>query len=179
MGQVWCVYCGWQLKVWIDIGCSFGGGGILLLGNNDCYYGVEVEILIFDDCWWLFVLVDWCLIDFQDQCIDFLWLGVGVCYCFGQLDVEVVVLCVNDYIGDIGLWVGVGWQFNDYWYVGLVVVCNDLEVLMQVCVVGIIVDSVSVQVDYWCSEFIYWVFGVSCFCYDDGNYCELFSISIE
>ena len=53
--------------------------------------------------------------------------GAGVRYRFGQLDAEAAVLRANDHIGDTGLRVGVGWQFNDSWHAGVVVARNDPE----------------------------------------------------
>ncbi|PZT07320.1 poly-beta-1,6 N-acetyl-D-glucosamine export porin PgaA [Stenotrophomonas maltophilia] len=179
MDQAWRAHRGWQLKAWTDIGRSSGGGGTSPLGNNDRHYGVEVETPILDDRWRLFALADRRSNDFQDQRIDPLWLGAGVRYRFGQLDAEAAVLRANDHIGDTGLRVGVGWQFNDYWHAGLVAARNDPEASMQARAAGITADSVSAQVDYRRSELTHWMLGASRFRYDDGNHRELFSTSIE
>ena len=179
MDQAWRAHRGWQLKAWTDIGRSSGGGGTSPLGNNDRHYGVEVETPILDDRWRLFALADRRSTDFQDQRIDPLWLGAGVRYRFGQLDAEAAVLRANDHIGDTGLRVGVGWQFNDYWHAGLVAARNDQDASMQARAAGISADSVSAQVDYRRSELTHWMLGASRFRYDDGNHRELFSTSIE
>ncbi|WP_414604886.1 poly-beta-1,6 N-acetyl-D-glucosamine export porin PgaA [Stenotrophomonas sp. AR029] len=179
MDQAWRAHRGWQLKAWTDIGRSSGGGGTSPLGNNDRHYGVEVETPILDDRWRLFALADRRSTDFQDQRIDPLWLGAGVRYRFGQLDAEAAVLRANDHIGDTGLRVGVGWQFNDYWHAGLVAARNDPDASMQARAAGITADSVSAQVDYRRSELTHWMLGASRFRYDDGNHRELFSTSIE
>ncbi|MCU1056123.1 poly-beta-1,6 N-acetyl-D-glucosamine export porin PgaA [Stenotrophomonas maltophilia] len=179
MDQAWRAHRGWQLKAWTDIGRSSGGGGTSPLGNNDRHYGVEVETPILDDRWRLFALADRRSTDFQDQRIDPLWLGAGVRYRFGQLDAEAAVLRANDHIGDTGLRVGVGWQFNDYWHAGLVAARNDPDASMQARAAGISADSVSAQVDYRRSELTHWMLGASRFRYDDGNHRELFSTSIE
>ncbi|WP_414604117.1 poly-beta-1,6 N-acetyl-D-glucosamine export porin PgaA [Stenotrophomonas sp. FR012] len=179
MDQAWRAHRGWQLKAWTDIGRSSGGGGTSPLGNNDRRYGVEVETPILDDRWRLFALADRRSTDFQDQRIDPLWLGAGVRYRFGQLDAEAAVLRANDHIGDTGLRVGVGWQFNDYWHAGLVAARNDPDASMQARAAGISADSVSAQVDYRRSELTHWMLGASRFRYDDGNHRELFSTSIE
>ncbi|TGQ75800.1 poly-beta-1,6 N-acetyl-D-glucosamine export porin PgaA, partial [Mesorhizobium sp. M8A.F.Ca.ET.207.01.1.1] len=140
MDQACCAHRGWQLKAWTDIGRSSGGGGTSPLGNNDRHYGVEVETPLLDDRWRLFALADRRSTDFQDQRIDPLWLGAGVRYRFGRLDAEAAVLRANDHIGDTGLRVGVGWQFNDSWHAGLVVARNDPEASMQARAAGITAD---------------------------------------
>lgn len=179
MDQAWRAHRGWQLKAWTDIGRSSGGGGTSPLGNNDRHYGVEVETPVLDDRWRLFALADRRVTDFQDQRIDPLWLGAGVRYRFGQLDAEAAVLRANDHIGDTGLRVGVGWQFNDSWHAGVVVARNDPEASMQARAAGITADSVSAQVDYRRSELTHWTFGASRFRYDDGNHRELFGTSVQ
>ncbi|HFJ9784485.1 TPA: poly-beta-1,6 N-acetyl-D-glucosamine export porin PgaA [Stenotrophomonas maltophilia] len=179
MDQAWRAHRGWQLKAWTDIGRSSGGGGTSPLGNNDRHYGMEVQTPVLDDRWRLFAFADRRSVDFQDQRIDPLWLGAGVRYRFGQLDAEAAVLRANDHIGDTGLRIGVGWQFNDCWHAGLVAARNDPEASMQARVAGITADSVSAQVDYRRSELTHWMFGASRFRYDDGNHRELFSTSIE
>ncbi|MCU1114492.1 poly-beta-1,6 N-acetyl-D-glucosamine export porin PgaA [Stenotrophomonas maltophilia] len=179
MDQAWRAHRGWQLKAWTDIGRSSGGGGTSPLGNNDRHYGVDVETPILDDRWRLFALADRRVTDFQDQRIDPLWLGAGVRYRFGQLDAEAAVLRANDHIGDTGLRVGVGWQFNDSWHAGVVVARNDPEASMQARAAGITADSVSAQVDYRRSELTHWTFGASRFRYDDGNHRELFGTSVQ
>jgi len=179
MDQAWRAHRGWQLKAWTDIGRSSGGGGTSPLGNNDRHYGVDVETPVLDDRWRLFALADRRVTDFQDQRIDPLWLGAGVRYRFGQLDAEAAVLRANDHIGDTGLRVGVGWQFNDSWHAGVVVARNDPEASMQARAAGITADSVSAQVDYRRSELTHWTFGASRFRYDDGNHRELFGTSVQ
>ncbi|MCU1046008.1 poly-beta-1,6 N-acetyl-D-glucosamine export porin PgaA [Stenotrophomonas maltophilia] len=179
MDQAWRAHRGWQLKAWTDIGRSSGGGGTSPLGNNDRHYGVEVETPLLDDRWRLFALADRRSTDFQDQRIDPLWLGAGVRYRFGRLDAEAEVLRANDHIGDTGLRVGVGWQFNDSWHAGLVVARNDPEASMQARAAGITADSVSAQVDYRRSELTHWTFGASRFRYDDGNHRELLGTSVQ
>lgn len=179
MDQAWRAHRGWQLKAWTDLGRSSGGGGTSPLGNNDRRYGMEVQTPVLDDRWRLFAFADRRSIDFQDQRIDPLWLGAGVRYRFGQLDAEAAVLRANDHIGDTGLRVGLGWQFNDDWHAGLVAARNDPDASMQARVAGITADSVSAQVDYRRSELTHWMFGASRFRYDDGNHRELFSTSLE
>ena len=138
-----------------------------------------METPVLDDRWRLFALADRRVTDFQDQRIDPLWLGAGVRYRFGQLDAEAAVLRANDHIGDTGLRVGVGWQFNDSWHAGVVVARNDPEASMQARAAGITADSVSAQVDYRRSELTHWTFGASRFRYDDGNHRELFGTSVQ
>lgn len=179
MDQAWRAHRGWQMKAWTDIGRSSGGGGTSPLGNNDRHYGMEVETPLLDDRWRLFALADRRSTDFQDQHIDPLWLGAGVRYRFGRLDAEAAVLRANDHIGDTGLRVGVGWQFNDSWHAGLVVARNDPEASMQARAAGITADSVSAQVDYRRSELTHWTFGASRFRYDDGNHRELLGTSVQ
>lgn len=179
MDQAWRAHRGWQLKAWTDIGRSSGGGGISPLGNNDRRYGMEVQTPVLDDRWRLFALAERRSVDFQDQRIDPLWLGAGVRYRFGRLDAEAAVLRANDHIGDTGLRVGVGWQFNDEWHAGLVAARNDPEASMQARAAGITADSVGAQVAYRRSERTHWTFGASRFRYEDGNHRELFGTALE
>lgn len=179
MDQAWRAHRGWQLHAWAEGGRSSGGGGTSPLGNNDHHYGVEVQTPILDDRWRLFAFADRRSIDFQDQRSDPLWLGAGVRYRFGRLDAEAAVLHANDDVGDTGLRVGAGWQFNDQWHAGVVAARNDPEASMQARVAGISADSVAAQVDYRRSERTHWMFGASRFRYDDGNHRDIVSSSVE
>ncbi len=179
MDRGWRAHRGWQAHVYAEGGRSEGGGGASPLGNNDGKYGVEVQSPMLDDRWRVVAFADRRSVDFQDQTINPLRVGLGTRYRFGQLDAEAFVNRANDHIGDTGLSGGVGWQFNDRWHAGVTAARNDAEASMQARVSGITADSVAVAVDYNRNERTRWSIGGSQFRYDDGNRRDTLMTSVQ
>ncbi len=179
LDRSWRAHRGWQLHAYAEGGRSSGGGGASPLGNDDGRYGVEVQSPILDDRWRVVAFADRRNVDFQDQTINPLRVGVGTRYRYGRADAEAFVNRANDHIGDTGLSAGLGWQFSDQWHVGVTAARNDADASMQARVSGITADSVAVAADYRRNERTHWSIGASQFRYDDGNRRDTVTTAIE
>ncbi len=179
MDRSWRAHRGWQLHAYAEGGRSSGGGGASPLGNDDGRYGVEVQSPILDDRWRVVAFADRRTVDFQDQQINPLRVGLGTRYRYGRADAEAFVNRPNDSIGQTGLSGGFGWQFNDRWHAGVTAARNDADASMQARVAGITADSVALAVDYRRDERTHWSMGASQFRYDDGNRRDTVNSAIE
>lgn len=179
LDRSWRAHRGWQLHAYAEGGRSSGGGGASPLGNDDSRYGVEVQSPILDDRWRVVAFADRRNVDFQDQQINPLRVGLGTRYRYGRADAEAFVNRPNDSIGETGLSGGFGWQFNDQWHAGVTAARNDADASMQARVAGITADSVALAVDYRRNERTHWSFGASQFRYDDGNRRDTVNSAIE
>lgn len=179
MDRSWQAHRGWQLHAYAERGRSSGGGGTSPLGNDDGRQGVEVQSPLLDDRWRVVAFADRRNVDFQDQTIRPLRVGLGTRYRYGRLDADAFVNRANDHVGDTGLSAGVGWQFNDQWHAGLTAARNDADASLQARIAGITADSVALAVDYRRSERTHWSVGASRFRYDDGNRRDTVSTTLE
>ncbi|OEY99096.1 MULTISPECIES: poly-beta-1,6 N-acetyl-D-glucosamine export porin PgaA [Stenotrophomonas] len=179
MDRSWKAHRGWQLHAYAEGGRSEGGGGTSPLGNDDGRYGVEVQSPVIDDRWRVVGFADRRSVDFQEQTIRPLWVGLGTRYRFGRADAEAFVYRANDDVGETGLSAGFGWQFSDTWHAGVTAARNAADASLQARVSGITADSVALAVDYRRNELTHWSAGLSQFRYDDGNRRDTFTTGIE
>ncbi len=178
MHQQWRSHRGWQLYAYAEGGHS-AGPGVSPLGNDDRRYGIEVQSPVLDDRWRLVAFADRRSVEYPDQRLSPLRLGAGTRYRFGQLDGELLVDHANDALGGVGVRAGLGWQFNDYWHIGLNAARNDADASMQARAAGIQADSMALALRYQHSERTQWSADASRFHYEDGNNRDLLSSSVE